>query len=161
MKAFSDLGVFAVFLVARAAEAQLAAEHALGKAAALIRDDAAERLGTYQAAVGPFFGWQELADSTKADRLRQGYTANDPLLRSGDLRENITSAALGREAVAGVVNGAAGKDRRDLGLIATYMELGTRSAPPRQFLGPAGFVKGEAAAQMIGKAVSDSLAGAK
>ena len=159
MKAFTDLAVFATFLVARSAEAQLAANKALGKAAALIRDDAAGRLGTYQPAVGPFFGWVELAQSTKDERVEQGYTENDPLLRSGDLKANITSSVQGSEAVAGVVHGAAGGDGRDLGAIAVDMELGTRYVPARPFLGPAGFVKGEAAAQIIGKAVSDSLAG--
>ena len=37
--------------------------------------------GHYQQGDGPFGAWPELKDATKEERVRQGYSANEPLLR--------------------------------------------------------------------------------
>ena len=62
----------------------------------------------------------DLAPSTQAERVRLGYTPNDPLVRRGDLRDSIESAAVGPVAVAGTNNP-----------IAEYQEFGTSTIPPR------------------------------
>lgn len=70
---------------------------------------------------------EELAPSTQAERERLGFTPNDPLLRSGDLRanESFAYAGLGNgEAVAGAGN----TDPK-----STWLEHGnaSRNLPPR------------------------------
>lgn len=51
--------------------------------AELVRDQAKELLGHDQA------DWPVLADATIADRTRQGYPADAPLLRTGQMRDDI------------------------------------------------------------------------
>lgn len=79
-------------------------------------------IGTYA------YGWPQLAASTQADRVRQGYAANEPLLRRGDLRGSIGHmAALSAEGAEGLVYST--------DVVAVYQELGTsRGIPPRSFL---------------------------
>jgi len=159
MKAFTDLGVFGAFLAARAVEVEHAAHSALEHGAAVVRDEARLRIGTYQSEVGGFAEWSSLTEATHRERVRLGYSPDDPLLRSGDLRKAITSQREGNEAAAGVLQEASGADGRNLGNIAIWQELGTARIPPRAFLGPAGFVKADTVAELIGKAVTQSLAG--
>ena len=60
--------------------------------ATLVEEEAKAEIGTYQDQAGPFIAWPELADSTKEDRTRQGFTENDPGLRSGAMRDSIGTA---------------------------------------------------------------------
>ena len=161
MKAFSDLGVFGAFLAAQAVEVEHAAHSALEHGAAIIRDEARMRIGTYQGTTGPFAEWANLTEYTQTRRVELGYAPDDPLLRSGELRDAITSERTGNQAVAGVREDAAGGDGRDIGKIAIWMEQGTDRIPARAFLGPAGFVKAKDVAELIGHAVTASLAGEK
>lgn len=84
---------------------------------------AKQAIGTYA------YEWKQLALTTKADRVTQGYPANEPLLREGELRGSIESQAeLTPYGAEGVVGSAS--------MIAVYQELGTsRGIPPRSFLG--------------------------
>lgn len=89
-------------------------------------------LGHYQTATGPFGSWPELADSTKADRVRQGYTENDPLLRSGQMRDDIQILRITPDSVyVGIA------DTADSAPYARTQELGdmNRGIPARSFLG--------------------------
>lgn len=104
-------------------------QHILTESAKIIQKDAKDQLGTYQDPKGPFDGWVELADSTKQDRVSQGFTPNDPLLRSGQLRDSIQMGVESGRAVVGT------NDE-----IAKYQEFGTGHIPPRPFLGPAAFM---------------------
>jgi HK97 gp10 family phage protein len=69
--------------------------------------------------------WPALAPSTIEDRVKKGFAANEPLLRTGALRDSIqwTTSASGME-------GAVGSNSP----IAVYQELGTSRIPPRSFL---------------------------
>lgn len=91
----------------------------------VLMDAAAARaksvIGTYEA------GWKPLAPSTIADRVRHGYSPNEPLLRSGGMRGSIESEA---EIDGFGVTGAIGSDE----VKALWQELGTSRAPPRPFL---------------------------
>ncbi|HHL2824781.1 TPA: hypothetical protein ACQ431_003012 [Citrobacter murliniae] len=91
-----------------------------------IRDRAKEKLGTYQEASGGFPEWAQLAESTQDQRARAGYTPDEPLLRSGELRDSITTRADGNGSITGTA--------LDIGL---WMETGTEKVPPRPYLGPA------------------------
>ncbi|MET3815450.1 phage gpG-like protein [Pantoea sp. UYEF8] len=110
------------------ASAKIAAELELGFHAIVkeIEETAKEEIGVYQPAVGPFETWAPLAASTKAERVRLGYTEDEPLLRSGQLRDSIESEVAGLAAIVGT--------KSELGL---WQEVGTDRIPPRPFVGPA------------------------
>jgi HK97 gp10 family phage protein len=79
--------------------------------------------------------------------VQLGYSANDPLLRTGEMRESIeyNMDADGREAYVGTNNEK-----------AVFNEFGTSKIPPRSFLGGAVEHKGQecadATAEILGKA---------
>jgi hypothetical protein len=86
---------------------------------------AKESVGTYA------FGWPQLAESTQDERVAKGYSANDPLLREGDLRDSIEHQV---EATFEGAEGTLGSSS----MVALYQELGTsRNLPPRPFLSEA------------------------
>jgi len=108
-----------------------------------IEEAAKEEIGVYQPAYGPFEAWAQLAESTKADRVRQGYTEDDPLLRSGELRDSIESEVIGLAAIVGTKS-----------QIGFWQEVGTENIPPRPFIGPAYVRKIDPLIESIGLAIS-------
>ncbi len=98
--------------------------------AGLIEKTAKEEIGHYQAESGPFPSWAPLADSTVREKERLGYTgrlsADDPLLRTGEMRDSIEHRTGDMEAFIGTDSP-----------IAPYHEFGTDKMPPRPFIGPA------------------------
>lgn len=108
-----------------------------------IEEAAKDEIGFYQPAVGPFEAWAPLAESTKADRVRQGYTEDDPLLRSGELKESIESEVIGLAAIVGT--------KSEIGF---WQEIGTENIPPRPFIGPAYVRKIDPLMESIGLAIS-------
>lgn len=108
-----------------------------------IEETAKEEIGVYQPAYGPFDAWALLAESTKADRVRQGYSEDEPLLRSGELRESIQSEVVGLAAILGT--------KSEIGF---WQEVGTEHIPPRPFIGPAYVRKIDPLMKSIGLAIS-------
>ena len=163
MRQFSDISAFLRHMAVIAAKASLTEATALRDAGRIIQADAQARLGHYQDAAGPFPPWEELAEITKEERARLGYAPNDPLLRSGTLREHIELQFDGKEAAVGVPDvevgdGSPENEFRNIGEIAMAMELGGHS-PPRPFLGPAAFEKGHAAVAQMAVVLTDAVAG--
>lgn len=148
MKQFGSLSAFAAEIAALEVGVVSQLEKGLEAVANKIEKRAKKEIGEYQEAVGPFQAWEELADSTKAERVRKGYTENDPLLRSGELRESISHETKGLEAVIGSDSD-----------IAVYQELGTPHIEPRPFLGPAVEHNHEAIRKIVGGAVVRGLLG--
>lgn len=126
MREFQSFGAFGRHLLAISAVGEEVTHHLAEKAAEIIKDDAQKRIGEYQEYTGPFNSWKPLAEATVADRIAQGFTPDDPLLRTGELRDSIEAVVKGNEAVVGSTSE-----------IAMYQELGTAKIPPRPFLGPA------------------------
>ena len=122
--------------------------HALEKAAKLVEKRAKEKIGQYQEQVGPFVGWAELADFTKEDRLRQGYTENDPGLRSGQMRDSIEHVVTDGEAQVG---------SNDDNLV--FFELGTSKQPPRSVLAGAAIESTQKVLQILGENMVMALEG--
>ena len=89
MKEFGSIGAFVAHLTTIAVEMEAAEHRILEKSAQLVEKRAKEKIGEYQEQSGEFIAWPELAESTKADRVKQGYTENDPGLRSGEMRDSI------------------------------------------------------------------------
>jgi hypothetical protein len=124
-------------------------EHkALEEAAKLVEKEAKKEIGHYQDAAPPFVGWAELADSTKEDRVNQGFSENEPGLRTGEMRESIDHVVGEREAVVG--SNSENLER---------FELGTSRQPPRSVLGIAAVHKGPQIAHILGMSVVKSLVG--
>ncbi|WP_039661532.1 MULTISPECIES: hypothetical protein [Pantoea] len=111
-----------------------------------IEETAKEEIGVYQPAYGPFEPWAPLAESTKADRIRQGYSEDEPLLRSGELRDSIQSEVVGLAAIVGT--------KSEIGL---WQEVGTEHIPPRPFIGPAYLRKIDPLMESVGMAISQSF----
>ena len=111
------------------AEAEGVFRYAMIRACVMVQSNAMLRIGEYQAAVGPFPKWQQLAAETQAERARLGYAPNDPLLREGDLARSIEFTIKGNTGYVGSNDP-----------VAEYQELGTARIPARPFLGPALFV---------------------
>jgi hypothetical protein len=126
---------------------------ALEKAAKVIEKAAKQKFGHYQPAVGGFGAWSELADTTQEERVKLGFSANDPLERTGGLHDSVTHEVGSLEAVIGVRDetigsGTKADPTRNAGDVMIDMELGTRAVPPRPVLGPAA-AESEAAVMRI------------
>lgn len=137
-------------LLSRLAVAEPVALHAgLERVAEHIEHEAKAEIGHYQRSnMGPMTPWTELADSTKADRVSQGYPENEPLLRDGDLRDSISHEVGALEAVIGSDSD-----------IAVYQELGTEHIPPRPFLGTAAHRSRKQVAGLTGAAAVAGILG--
>ena len=120
---FKELGHFAEEMVVLAEGAI-----AMGPVAAaeIVHAATVKKFGLAQDGLGPFESWAPLAESTKAERVRLGFAEDEPLLRSGELRDSYEVKANGLMAGVG---SALGK--------AESMELGdpVKNIPARSTLG--------------------------
>nr|WP_321985331.1 hypothetical protein [uncultured Lichenicoccus sp.] len=149
MTDFSILG-FVEHIAAMTIEIEHETHDALEEAARIVEREAKDAIGTYQDDAGQFAAWAELADATKEDRLRQGYTENDPGLRSGAMRDSIEHVVQGHTAQIG-------SDDQNL----VFFELGTARQPPRSVLGGAAYRSGHEVAEVIGSHFVAALVGAE
>ena len=143
------MGDFAAHLLTLAVAQHEAEKKSLEQGAKLIEKRAKEKIGEYQDQAGPFIAWKELADSTKADRSKQGYPEDEPLLRSGEMRDSIQHTVFDHVAQIG--------SNSD---IAVYQELGTQYIPPRSFLGGAAAESAEKICEITGRNAVVALVGA-
>lgn len=141
MKTFDNFRDFSRHLQAIAGAQAAALALALADSAKTIEAAAKAEIGHYQAAEGPFQAWPELADSTKTERRRLGFTENDPGLRTGAMRDSISHHVAGLEAVVG-------SDDQHL----VWFELGTEKQPPRSVLGLAAIRHEHQIKQIVGRA---------
>ena len=152
MKTYKSFGALARAFERVAAEmpATLAATARAG--ALTVQNDARERIGHYQA------GWDVLAQSTLADKRRQGFFGplpggdggDNPLLRTGDMRKSIVGWSGGPKFVVG------SSDE-----VMVYQEIGTVNMPPRPVLAPALKHMAPFVSTVLGRAVEKTLAGEK
>lgn len=122
----------------------------LESASKLLFDTAYAEFGVYQKAAEPFGDWPELADATKEDRVAKGFTENDPLLRSGELRDSLKREVDHLEATVGSTSD-----------IMLFQELGTSHIPPRPVLGIALQRCWPQIQALIGNAAAAGFCGAK
>lgn len=150
MREFCSLGAFGAYLLDAAAKEAVALETGLKRAAQHVEKVAKSEFGEYQPARGSFPAWVELADATKADRVAKGFTENDPLLRTGDLRDSIGNRVAGLDAEIGSDDD-----------VMVYQELGTEKMPPRPVLGPAAIRSEKAIQRILGEAALLGILGTK
>lgn len=146
MKEFSSIAGFIGHLATMDAAVVLELHHGLKKCAVAIDTTAKAEFGVYQAETGAFAAWAPLAQSTQEERMRLGYTPNDPLLREGGLRATVGHTVSGTEAVIG-----SGSD------VMVHQELGTPTIPPRAVLGPAAIRNKALIEKTLGLAVAKGL----
>lgn len=125
---FNSFGALGAHFGQLALTGAAVSNHIAAEGAKAIKADAQSRIGSYQEGEGPFPAWANLAETTVDDRLRKGFTPDDPLLRTGALRNSITTSVDGSVAAIGSASD-----------IALYQEQGTSKIPPRPFLGPAAY----------------------
>ncbi len=153
MKEYNSFGALAREMKRNLARLPSAYGVAMEKSALLVETAAKAEIGTYQTSdMGPFNPWPQLAQSTVEEKRRLGYAdeENDnPLLRTGEMRDSITHQANPLEFCVGSPSE-----------ILVYQELGTsRGIPPRPVLAPALYRSTPAILKLIGKAVETNLAG--
>ncbi len=164
MRRFDDPAQFLRFMQGMPQRLRTAAHAGLTDGARIIQHEATAEIGHYQGEAGPFPAWEELDKDTKAQRVALGFTENDPLLRTGALRDHIDMTAGAEKATIGVPHevvgdGSKANPIRDIGDVATYLELGTSHMPPRSFLGGAAVRKTSQAVDAAAGAVAAALAG--
>jgi hypothetical protein len=118
------------------------------RVAVLVEAEAKKELGTYQSEGGPFAAWPELADATKDDRVKKGFSENEPGLRTGDMRDSIHHASDHEGA-------SIGSDDDKL----VWFELGTSKQPPRSVLGMAVVHEEKPIVEILGGSVVSALVG--
>lgn len=139
---FRSFGALGAHFARLALAGEAVAHHVTEQAAQIVEKDAKARIGSYQDAEGPFGAWANLAPSTVDDRLRKGFSPDDPLLRTGDLRRSYGRKVAGATAVVGSTSP-----------IALYQEQGTSTIPPRAVVGPAAIASRDA----IGRVAATTL----
>lgn len=148
MREFGSMAAFAEHL-GTVIVAEIGAEHsALERAAQLLEKAVKAKFGEYQPQAGEFVAWAELADATKADREKQGFAENEPLLRTGELRDSVGHKVGSHEAAIG--------SNSD---IAVWQELGTARIPPRSFFGSAAVENSDKIKKIVGEMVVVALVG--
>lgn len=150
MKEFDSFGKFALHLLELEVGTAVALQAATEAIGAHVEKVARSEFGTYQQATGPFPAWEELAESTKDDRVRQGYTENDPLLRAGDLQDSISHGSEPLEAVIGSDDP-----------VMVFHEFGTSKMPMRPVLGPAAHRSKDKIEEIVGAATVNGFLGTK
>lgn len=140
MKELSLLGAAKLF--SELAMVRVAEHHALEHAARAVETEAKRVIGTYD------YGWPELAESTQEQRVAQGYSANEPGLRTGEMRDSIEHTTQGDEAHVG---------SNDEHLV--FFDLGTSKQPPRPVLAAAAMHKEHEIVDLIGRTMVAHLSG--
>ena len=148
MSEFHSLGHLAAHFAEIVLKQHEMEHHALEKVGKIVEKRAKEKIGEYQQEAGPFVAWAELAESTKADRAKKGFPEDEPLLRTGAMRDSIEHTVHDSEVQIG--------SNSD---IAVYQELGTKNIPPRSFLGGAVVDEIDKITDTIGKAAYAALIG--
>jgi hypothetical protein len=148
-----SLASFVIHLEQALVEIHHETHKALERAGQVVEKEAKFEIGHYQDQAGPFVAWKELAAATKSDRIAHGFSENDPLLRTGDMRDTVKH----RVDMTGIASGEAhiGSDSE----IALYQEIGTVSIPPRSFLGGALVRKIEAVKHICGEHIVAAITG--
>ncbi|MDB5965531.1 MAG: hypothetical protein JWQ72_2031 [Polaromonas sp.] len=139
MSTVHSLASFVLQLESMAVQVVRSEQQGLKAAAKIVKAEAKSEFGVYQDGVDGFNAWANLAEATVRDRIAKGFSPDDPLLRTGDLRDSVSYKVGGMTAVIGSTSD-----------VMVYQELGTSTIPPRPVLGPALARKRSEVLQVIG-----------
>ena len=133
-------------LVATAVTWRVERKHILSAVGKQLTKDMRGQIGHYQAGVGNYLEWAELAESTEDEKARVGAPPDAPLLRFGDLLKSFRYSVEGEELYAGSIDP-----------VMEYHEFGTSKMPPRSVVGPALLKNIETIKNLMGYAVVDAV----
>lgn len=150
MKKFTSMTQFAEYLSRLQPLDDEYKEAALTAIGEYVKEKAKSKFGEYQSESGEFPAWEQLAESTQAQRERLGFEPNNPLYRTGDLMESIDYSVTANKVRVGSDNE-----------IAVWQEEGTPTIPPRPFIGPAMFESVEEIKKILGLMMVNWLTGEK
>jgi len=119
-----------------------------------IEQRAMEKLGTYQP------GWPQLESSTQAERISLGFAPNDPLLRSGLLKDTIQGVVEPMNCGYRVVVGSDAPQARiqELGGVNSGRP-GAKDLPPRPYLAPSVVEAEDAIQQSVALSIAREIEG--
>jgi hypothetical protein len=140
-KELSLLGAIEMFTV-MGLEAGHENHKALDRCGKLVAKEVYRVIGTYD------YGWPQLGPSTQSQREFLGFEPNDPLLRTGSMRDSVWYKVEHDQVTIGTDN-----------QIAVWQELGTTRIPPRPFLEGALHQKTPEVLDVIGRTVVGHLSG--
>lgn len=149
MRRFDSPAAMAAHLARLAAAGPAVVHHMADRAGREIEVTAKGIIGFYQPRVGRWPAWAPLAESTEAEKERSGYERGAPLLRTGQMRDTIVRSVEGGTVMVGATDAK-----------AIYHELGTRTIPPRPFMGPAAFQSMPRINLMLGNTLAAWVGGA-
>lgn len=142
-RSFDSFAAFASHLEHLARTAPQAEHKAMDEASTDVLTAAKAMPGHYQE------GWPQLAGPTQEQRVRLGFSANDPLLRTGGLRDSYQRRVVDhRHASIG------SNDKR-----APWFEYGTSKMPPRPVLLRAAIEREKHVHDIIGRRIIRHLSG--
>lgn len=145
-QSFDSLGAFAAHLRHLIAGAEAVERRAVDKGSEELLTAVKEVIGVYQ--TDPVV-WPALAESTVDERVRQGFTPDEPLKRSGQYADSFEREVKDhRHAVVGT------HDER-----AAALEYGYKRIPARPAVGAAVAQKGEGIAHGMGLTIIHYVAG--
>lgn len=142
-----SLAGFAAFATALGAELVHRRHKALEEAAKLVETEAKRVIGTYD------YNWPPLAESTKRDRVAKGFAEDEPLLRTGEMRDSIEHTVTMKTIAADEAQIGSNNDK------AVWQELGTSHIPARSFLAGAAAHKEKEIVALLGHHVEQVLLG--
>lgn len=155
MMVFPTIEAFIAHLERTKSAVLFAVPVGVGAACDLVLDTAKDIVGHYQREdMGPFEPWDELSPRTKDERTYLGFTPNDPLLRTGELRDSYERTVSGRE-------GAVGSNLQKALELELGLSGGVEYLPPRSVLGLAGFRQEEFAVRLMCQPIVAALEGVK
>jgi phage gpG-like protein len=142
---------FSEYLLDLVVTESLALNSGLKVVAEKIEKTAKSEIGHYQKSYAKFPAWAHLSESTIAEKESLGYSPPDnPLLRTGEMRDSISNTVEGLEATIG------SNDQK-----MVWHEFGTSKMAMRPVLGPAAFRNRNFIVKTIGYAVVSGFYGNK
>ncbi|MDR3538807.1 MAG: hypothetical protein P4L71_20090 [Acetobacteraceae bacterium] len=153
MREFQDIASFLRHMTGVAALLSEAGALGVKDGAEIVAKEAKAELGRYQEQVGPFVGWAELADYTKDERVKLGFSENEPGLRDGAMRDSIGVATA--RGGGGEHQAVAGSNDQNL----EWFEGGTAKQPPRPVLGGSAYRKEALIVEAMVGPVVNTIAG--
>ncbi|PHK92923.1 hypothetical protein CR162_21365 [Pseudoroseomonas rhizosphaerae] len=144
---FDGYGAFAKHLRKVASKVEAAQRRGLRQGAAMMAATAKGMHGEYQPSDRVSNAWAPLAPRTVAERTRRGFSPDEPLLRTGALRDSIGFSVQGDEALVGSTSP-----------LAVHHEKGTARIPPRPVFSKTAVIHGRGAARLVGAHVAATMA---